>query len=614
MKTGDHVTDGKGRTFQVGQLLGRGLWGKCYLAREDGDGSEWVLKVPLGEGDLPQEPPRLAEVCREIAREQGRLLDESGNDALAEVEARFVADDGSPTLVMPRYPETLERRMAELGTMDEVLQSLMGTMNALQVLTKLMPVHGGLKPSNIMIDEDGSVRLMDPITPTLKRHLTVLASRDGYLGDAYFPPEVQNSTSEPVLSAGCDTYALSMMLYRAGAHDATGKTPLTLPTGGLQKGDVQTLKDSFRNRLKNESSNPRFHARMSDRAAAIVNRGICAETSPSPPFRFNKLDEFKTRMSEVTALVHPTVAHVGKLILTRPPTSEGFTTDEEVRFSCTVGATQGVETHEEISAGLAVFDQESGERIRNLACSYTVDRHPSGRFRFSFRIADLAPGQYLVRIAYTIRDSGHEPVTAEETFQVTAAPGYVPPRAEPERQPITMDRPETQTQSEDTVTGHFHPPGLDDPTYEQPEIQVEAEVTSLHPNLDADHSGMEHTPSDAAHPGTVEGHPYEDEDEHTEPVPFPIGGSVTDPAGSDEPVYQGAGRWSELPLPNAGQQDLETPTANEPRQPMERQETGPVAEMIAWLIGKIRSDSYLLFLSAAGLVIVVLLLALWIMP
>ncbi len=613
MKTGDHVTDGKGRTFQVGQLLGRGLWGKCYLAREDGDGTEWVLKVPLGEDDLPQEPPRLAEICREIAREQGRLLDESGNEALAEVETRFVADDGSPTLVLPRYPETLERRMAELGTMDEVLQSLMGAMNALQVLAKLMPVHGGLKPSNIMIDEDGSVRLMDPVTPTLKRHLTALASRDGYLGDAYLPPEVQNSTTEPVLSAGCDTYALAMMLYRAGVHDGSAKTPLSLPTGGLQKGDVQTLKDSFRNRLKNEPSNPRFHARMSDRAAAIVNRGICAETSPSPPFRFNKLDEFKTRMSEVTALVHPTIAHVGKLILTRPPTSAGFTTDEEVRFSCTVGATQGVETHEEISAGLAVFDQEGGDRVRNLACSYTVDRHPSGRFRFSFRIADLPPGQYLVRIAYTIRDSGHEPITAEEGFQVTAAPGYVPPRAEPERQAITMDRPEQPDPSEDTVTGHFQPPGLDDPTYEQPDVQVEAEVTPLHPNSTDEHSGIEHGFGDTTLNPALDDHSYEEE-EQTEPVPFPIGGPTTDPSEADEPVYQGAGRWSELPLPNTGQQDLESPSAPLPHQPAERQEAGPIAEMISWLIGRIRSDSYLLFLSAAGLVIVVLLLALWIMP
>ena len=68
MKTGDHVQDGNGRSFQVGQLLGRGLWGKCYLVRDAADGSEWVLKVPLGEDDLPRDPPRLAEAPRAAAK------------------------------------------------------------------------------------------------------------------------------------------------------------------------------------------------------------------------------------------------------------------------------------------------------------------------------------------------------------------------------------------------------------------------------------------------------------------------------------------------------------------------------------------------------------------
>ena len=120
MKTGDHVQDGTGRAFQVGQLLGRGLWGKCYLVRDESDASEWVLKVPLDDNDLPREPPRLAEVCREIAREQGRLLEEADNAALVTVSARFIADDGSPAILMPRYPETLERRLADHAGIDEV--------------------------------------------------------------------------------------------------------------------------------------------------------------------------------------------------------------------------------------------------------------------------------------------------------------------------------------------------------------------------------------------------------------------------------------------------------------------------------------------------------------
>lgn len=606
MKTGDHVTNGKGRSFQVGQLIGRGLWGKCYLAREESDGSEWVLKVPLGADDLPAEPPRLAEACREIAREQGRLLEESGNAALVELEERFVAEDGSPTLLLPRYPETLERRMADAGTMDETLQAMTGAMNALVELGKVLPVHGSLKPSNMMIDEDGCVRLMDPVTPTLKRHMTVLGKRDGYLGDAYFPPEVRLADGEPILTVSADTYALAMTLYRSSRPITDARTPANLPMNGLDKSEVQTLKDRFHNRLKEEPSNPRFHGRLADRAAAIVNRGISIETSPSPPFRFTKLDEFKTRMAEVTSLVHPTIAHVGKLILNRPPAESAFGTDEEVRFSCTVGATQGVETHEEISAGLAVFEEASGERVRNLACSYTVDRHPSGRFRFSFQVADLPPAQYLIRVAYTIRDSGHEPMTAEECFTVVAAPGYVPPRAEPERQPITIERPEPEPQySAETVTNAATPPGLDNPPDTESQAHTEsdmpaAEITPLHP---AEESAVEpHEVMDPEPSVTMGNAELGLEPDHIE--------IESDPS---EPMYQGAGSWSELPLPNIQQTDVVPAEPEEPLRADPNRERSPISELSALVIAKIRSDSYLLFLGIAGLAILVLLFTLSLM-
>jgi serine/threonine protein kinase len=600
MKTGDHVQDGNGRTFQVGQLLGRGMWGKCYLVREDSDASEWVLKVPLGEDDLPREPPRLAEACREIAREQGRLLEESGNEALAPVVARFIADDGSPAILMHRYPETLERRMGDAAPLGETLEIIEQAITALSALAPVLPVHGGIKPSNIMIDADGRVFLTDPITPTLKRHLPVLARREGYLGDAYLPQEVRSAESDPMLTGTADTFALAMTLYRAAAVPAEGAATPGLPENGLQKGDVQALKDRFHNRLKTEPSNPRFHARLADRAAAIVNRAISLETSPSPPYRFNRVEEIAKRLAEVTALVHPTIAHVGKLILNRPPANDAFSTDEEVRFSCTVGATTGVETHEEIAAGIAVFDQDSQERLRQIACAYTVDRHPSGRFRFSFRIADLPPGNYLVRVAYTIRDSGHEPMTAEAEFWVNAAPGYVPPKTETERQPIQIERP-----AENTVTAEIHPPGLD--AADTTASTEDASVTPLHPNIDT--APVDSDPFVPAEEETT--HAIPGPISEADPVPAPP--STAAPIQSEEPTYQGAGRWSELPLPNTGQTDLPSShTKPEPRR--EPLESGPVSELLARGMAMIRSDAYTLFLGAAGLIIVVLLTALWLLP
>ena len=173
---------------------------------------------------------------------------------------------------MPRYPETLERRMADHAPLDEILQLIGDAVSALNALSKVMPVHGAVKPSNIMIDGDGGVRLMDPVTPTLNRYLPILSKREGYLGDAYLPQEVRASESEPKLTRTTDTFGLAMTLYRAASTEGEAGTAVPLPDQGLQKGDVQALKDRFHNRLKAEPSNPRFHSRLADRAAAIVNR------------------------------------------------------------------------------------------------------------------------------------------------------------------------------------------------------------------------------------------------------------------------------------------------------------------------------------------------------
>jgi len=596
VKTGDHVQDGRGRTFQVGQLLGRGSWGKCYLVREESDSSEWVLKVPLGDDEVPRDPPRLAEKCREIAREQGRLLEEAGNEALVDIEARFVADDGSPAILMPRYTQTLERRISDGCPFQEVLTVVCKAVDALSTLSEVVPAHGSLSPSNILIEEDGNIRLMDPVTPAVAKIRSALASREGYLGQAYLPPEAWDEAAQPTSTV--DTYALAMALYRAAmaAEDGTAPPP-ALPSSGLEKTDLVVLKDRIHNRLKTEASNPRFHTRLSDRAVAIVNRAVSMETSPSPPYRFNSVPEMKQRLQEVHALVHPTVAHTGKLLLNRPPANEDFDTDEEVRFSCTVGASQGVETHDEIACGLAVFNQEQGERLRDLNCSYTVDRHPSGRFRFSFKVADLTPGTYLVRLAFTIRDSGHDPVTTEGPFTVRAAPGYVPPRVETERQPIQMNREE-----EDAT-----PPDASDSFQWDTDDQTERTETEGSPTPPAPAIDAASTPIDAPAEPIPSPAPVAPEAPHEPALSTHPG---IEPA--DEPEYTGAGRWSELPLPGADGVELQVGgDESTVTGPVER---GPIGRALGQLLDMVRGDAYLLFIGGASLFIVVLLAILWLLP
>jgi serine/threonine protein kinase len=587
-------------------MLGRGSWGKCYLVREESDSTEWVLKVPLNDEEVPRDPPRLAEKCREIAREQARLLEESENEALVRIESRFIADDGSPAILMPRYAETLERRIADGCDFQEVLRVVCRAVETLKTLAEVVPAHGALNPSNILISAEGDIHLMDPVTPSAARVRAALAHREGYLGAAYLPPEAQDEAVQP--TATIDTYALAMTLYRAAMAVEDGNAPPpVLPQSGLEKTDLVVLKDRIHNRLKTEASNPRFHTRLSDRAAAVVNRAVSVETSPSPPYRFNSVSEFRQRLEEVAALVHPTVVQTGKLILNRPPANQDFDTEEEVRFSCTVGASKGVETHDEIACGLAVFDQDSGDRLRNLNCSYTVDRHPSGRFRFSFRIADLTPGNYLVRLAFTIRDSGHEPVTAEGEFIVRPAPGYVPPHTEPERQPIPMNRGGEEAQAEPSEAFEWDAQDRTNPPAPAP---TDSAAEPAAPEPEAARVAPEPTPAPA---------PEVEPAVQTAPLPVPPEAPQeptpnTHPgiAPADEPEYTGAGRWSELPLPGTEGEDLPEGTSL-PRStgPAER---GPVGEAIGRLLDIVRGDAYLLFIGGASLVIVLLLAALWLLP
>jgi serine/threonine protein kinase len=610
MKTGNHVQDGRGRTFQVGQLLGRGMWGKCYLVREESNDSEWVLKVPLSEDELPREPPRLAEACKDMIREQGRLLEASDNDALVDVESRFVADDGSPAILMPRYPDTLERRIANGAQLQEVLNIISEAVGALHTLSEVISVHGNLHPSNIMLTSEGAVRLMDPISPTVSSKRTILSQRDGYIADVYLPPETRGS-ADTTLTTTVDTYALATILYGSAMSAQDGRSaPPAIPASGLSKQDLAVMKDRVHNRLKNEPSNSRFHGRLSDRASALVNRALSVQTNPSPPFRFNHLKDFATRLGEVRALIHPTVTQVGKLLLNLAPGTDGFHTDEEIRFSCSIEVSNGVDNHEEIACGLAVFDTERNERLRDLPTSYTVDRHPSGRFRFSFRIANMHPGNFLIRVAFTIRDSGHEPATAQGPFHVRAAAGYVPPSTETARQPIPMGRSSAAEKPTEQITTQAE---VED-TYNWDTEDTTGTVTAAPaPTPIAAFASAEQSEvrSQRSKPGPESSVSHDfavPVDARSEPI------LPTNPGAAlgDEPEYQGAGRWSELPLPSEQGTDLpshqRTVTDEAPK------EKGPIGSSIAQLLDLIRGDWYYLFFGGASVVIILLLAALWLIP
>lgn len=410
MKTGDAVRDGHGKTWQIGQLLGRGTWGRSYTVRGEHASDEAVIKVPYSAADLGGDEA-LATACRDILIEQARWQAEGKLPGTVPVLDRFVLPDGRPALLMPKKGQSFERRTGQSLSTEEILNIGLNVLARLQELSVHTQVHGNLKPGNVLITDSGEVLLADVVTPHFRRYQAELRAVIG--GDSTFAaPEVREPTRSPLpLSVPADTYSVGMLMVLA-LGTGTERFP-DLPVDGIDKQRLVTLRDRLINRLKKEPSNPRFHTRMAERLSAVLSRALSRETSPSPPFRFKGLDDMRKRLEDVHALIRPGIAQVGRFNLDLKPGTEAFTTEDTATFSVSVACTPGVESHDEISCGIALFDADREERLRNADCSYTVDRHPSGRFRFGFRVTALAPGAYRVRVAFRIRDAQEEPQTVD---------------------------------------------------------------------------------------------------------------------------------------------------------------------------------------------------------
>ncbi len=437
MKTGDTFSDPQERSYKVGLLLGRGLWGKTYRVQRVEDGGDFVLKCPLSAADLAgaAEPEQLAESCRQILREQAEFLGQGHYDFLPTLIEHFELEGGQPVLVLERFPTSLELRLRAGASFLEAVDLLIRGARLCQQLRDGPGVHGALRPGNILVDAEGSVSLSDVVTPTARRCLPALLTASPEAG-CCLAPELASATGEPPFSVASDTYALGVMLWKAVL--GTEANP-QLPAGGPDKASLVALKDRLYARVKQEDSNPRFHARLSERLSATISRAISVKASPSPPYRFDRMDELLPRLQELRSLIRPEVDTVGRILLDRPANTTHFDTDEKVRFTVSVGCSPGVEQHKEIACGIAVFDRDSGERVREVPSTFDVSRHPSGRFRFQFEIGELKPGNYRVRAAFAIRDSGHEPTTKECELEIRAAHGYIPPPEEPPAGPLSLD-------------------------------------------------------------------------------------------------------------------------------------------------------------------------------
>jgi eukaryotic-like serine/threonine-protein kinase len=197
--------------YRLERLLGRGGMASVWLAGDD------VLDRPVAikvlSDTIASDPEFLARFRRE-ARVAAGLSHPNliGVYDYADGEER-------PYLVMEYVPgETLAERMAANDAIDgeQLARELLGALDHIHAAGI---VHRDVKPQNVLIDADGSAKLID-FGIALPRDATSLTSTGNLLGTArYIAPEVMGGRPATERS---DLYSCGVVLHDCLGDDAPG--------------------------------------------------------------------------------------------------------------------------------------------------------------------------------------------------------------------------------------------------------------------------------------------------------------------------------------------------------------------------------------------------------
>lgn len=210
--------------YRLGPLLGRGGMGAVYAAeRADGHFDQQVaLKIlPLGAA-TPDAHRRFLEERRILARLE--------HPNIARLYDGGVTDDGTPFFVMERVaglPLTEFCRKNGVD-MDERLRLFLEICDTVSFAHQKLVVHRDLKPNNILVTDEGKVKLLDfgiaRLTEPGNVEGTATALGGRLMTPRYAAPE--QLKGEPVTTAA-DVYALGVILYELltgiSPYDLTGE-------------------------------------------------------------------------------------------------------------------------------------------------------------------------------------------------------------------------------------------------------------------------------------------------------------------------------------------------------------------------------------------------------
>ena len=212
--------------YQLGQLVGRGGMAEVRVALDTRLGRTVAIKIMRA--DLANDKIFLSRFRREAhsvaqmnnpnivniydSGEETVMTDSGGTERLPYLVMEFVKGQTLRDVIKANGP--LSQRDAE--------QVMLGVLNALEYSHHMGIVHRDIKPGNIMISEQGVVKVMDfGIARALDDSAATMTQSQGVVGTAqYLSPEQARGESVDMRS---DLYSAGCVLYEM----LTGRPPFT---------------------------------------------------------------------------------------------------------------------------------------------------------------------------------------------------------------------------------------------------------------------------------------------------------------------------------------------------------------------------------------------------
>jgi eukaryotic-like serine/threonine-protein kinase len=198
--------------WKLDALLGVGGMAAVYAATHR-NGGRAAVKM------LHPELASMVEIKNRFVRE-GYLANRVGHPAVVKALDDDIAEDGTPFLVMELVDgETLEARVVdELMTAEELLAVAEQVLSALSAGHQRGIIHQDLKPANLLVDNDGRVRVLDyGIARSIDDDPTKLKVRATGTPSFMSPEQVRGDA----ITDESDLYSLGATLFAL----ATGRPP-----------------------------------------------------------------------------------------------------------------------------------------------------------------------------------------------------------------------------------------------------------------------------------------------------------------------------------------------------------------------------------------------------